>query len=414
MNWPDGSWEIPLEELVPLFDERMYLAIWGIPYGKANLRDPAIAETLREAHQTLERMVRRHEVRVTLSCRFLRGVHRTEDGLDWIDGYPLAALECAVSADESRRAHGGSINEQSVSTEESSRAHGAGENEEGSGVRNELRRVCALPMLRDAEGRCLADLLPANGTAWRTAKDTAKGMNDGTAETTGKNGTAERTAEGVFGMFAVVVEPTLRHPVGCDCPACGGLVERTIRLALAEAASEWFEARLTERHDGHSDFNQEAAGPMTILKPAVGYAACPDHSLKREILALLGDTGITLTESCAMIPDASICALVFPLGSTGSPTVPPLNINTAASTPNAKSHTNSYANAALVTTDASTDIRAKNTFNTNSVKATDANPNPKYLSLPDIRRISPETARKYAEARGFTEKEAKQFLGHLL
>ena len=350
LNWPDGSWEIPLEELVPLFDERMYLAIWGIPYGKANLRDPAIAETLREAHQTLERMVRRHEVRVTLSCRFLRGVHRTEDGLDWIDGYPLAALGCAVSTEESRY------------------AHGAGENEEGSQGRNERPRVCALPMLRDAEGRCLADLLPANGTAWRTAKDIAKGMNDGTAETTGKNGTAERTAEGVFGMFAVAVEPTLRHPVGCDCPACGGLVERTIRLALAEAASEWFEARLTERHDGHSDFNQEAAGLMTILKPAVGYAACPDHSLKREILALLGDTGITLTESCAMIPDASICALVFPLGSTGSSTVPSLNTI----------------------------------------------PDPKYLALPDIRRISSETARRYAAARGFTEKEAKQFLGHLL
>ncbi len=393
---PEGSWEIPLAELVPLFDERMYLAIWGIPYGKVNLSDPAIAETLREAHQTLERMVRRHEVRVTLSCRFLRGVHRTEDGLDWIDGYPLAALGCAVSADESRCAHGGSKNEQSVSadesrcahegsinepavsTEESRYAHGAGENEEGSGVRNELRRVCALPMLRDAEGRCLADLLPANGTAWRTAKDTAKGMNDGTAETTGKNGTAERTAEGVFGMFAVAVEPTLRHPVGCDCPACGGLVERTIRLALAEAASEWFEARLTERHDGHSDFNQEAAGLMTILKPAVGYAACPDHSLKREILALLGDTGITLTESCAMIPDASICALVFPLGSTGSPTVPSPNSSSATDT------------AAIPI------------------------PDPKYLALPDIRRISPETARRYAAARGFTEKEAKQFLGHLL
>ena len=330
---PEGSWEIPLAELVPLFDERMYLAIWGIPYGKANLRDPAIAETLREAHQTLDRMVRRHEVRVTLSCRFLRGVHRTEDGLDWIDGYPLAAGGCAVSEGDSCCALGG------------------GENEEGSGERTERLRVCALPMLRDAYGRCLADLLPTKGAAGRTA-------------------------EGVFGMFAVAVEPTLRHPLGCDCPACGGLVERTIRLALAEAASEWFEARLTERHDGHSDFNQEAAGPMTILKPAVGYAACPDHSLKREILALLGETGITLTESCAMIPDASICARVFPLGSTGSSTVPSPNSSSATDT------------AAI--------------------------PNPKYLALPDIRRISPETARRYAAARGFTEKEAKQFLGHLL
>ena len=50
------------------------------------------------------------------------------------------------------------------------------------------------------------------------------------------------------------------------------------------------------------------------MKPAAGYASCPDHSLKRDILDLLPDgdrLGIRLTESYAMIPDASICGLIF-------------------------------------------------------------------------------------------------------
>ena len=256
----EGTREIPLEELVPLFDDRMYLAIWGIPYGKADPEDPAVRQTLAEAHQTLERMVRRKEVRVTLSVRFLDGKPRSEGGLDWIDGY------------------------------------------------DGTQKACSLPMLRDGRVRCLTDFLP-----------------------------------GAFGLFAISVHPTLRHPAGCGCPAYGDLVSRTLRLTLAEAASEAFSRRL-EAHP--------ATQGLKIIKPAAGYAACPDHTLKRDILALLpGETGITLTESYAMIPDASICAMVF------------------------------------------------------------LHPEAAY---PDIRRITPETAARYAAARGFDETQTRQFLGHLL
>ncbi len=308
---PEGCREVPPEELVPLFDERMYLAIWGIPYGKADLSDPAVAETLREARATLERMVRRKEVRITLSTRFLYGGHRVENGLDWIDGYAKEPRDSETTSETQLQSGHEAQNDKT------------------------LRRICALPMFRDAQGRCLTDWLPDDERhGGKPQKEAGKSY----GEAGGRSGR--------FGVFAIAVHPTLKHPSGCDCPACGGLVERTLRLTLAEAASEWFEARLRQTFTD--------ASAVRIIKPAVGYAACPDHTLKKDVLGLLDNPGITLTDSYAMIPDASICAFVF---------------------------------AARQAADA---------------------------AMPDIRRISPETARIYAAARGFTPEQTRQFLGHLL
>jgi 5-methyltetrahydrofolate--homocysteine methyltransferase len=49
------------------------------------------------------------------------------------------------------------------------------------------------------------------------------------------------------------------------------------------------------------------------IRPAFGYPACPDHTPKRELFELLeaADIGLELTESCAMLPAASVCGLYF-------------------------------------------------------------------------------------------------------
>jgi len=50
------------------------------------------------------------------------------------------------------------------------------------------------------------------------------------------------------------------------------------------------------------------------IRPAPGYPACPDHTEKRTLWELLGvepATGIQLTESCAMLPAASVSGLYF-------------------------------------------------------------------------------------------------------
>ena len=378
INNLDGRQDIPIEELVPLFDERMYLAIWGIPYGKADLSDPAIAETLKEARDTLDRMVRRKEVRVTLSSRFLSGVHRTEKGLDWIDGYAYDGIGTSDSSensncDDNDNGNGGDGNDgnddsgdnsnNSIYDNNNSNSNNNDINTDGNSgdvindtsAAHRSNRICALPMLRDAQGRCLADWLPEEDGFLRSAR------NDRDAA---RNDQGHCHHSGLFGVFAIAVHPTLKHPVGCECPACGGLVERTIRLTLAEAASEWFEARVRERfldsgfasaRNDKQSAGDTGAGQIRIIKPAVGYAACPDHTLKKDVLALLKDPGITLTDSFAMIPDASICAFVFTPEQTSGD-----------------------------------------------------------MTMPDIRWISEDTARRYAAARGFTPEQFKQFLGHLL
>lgn len=179
-----------------------------------------------------------------------------------------------------------------------------------------------LPMLRQEGERSLADFVPPK----------------------------EYGFESPMGMFAISVR-TESHPSGCDCPACGTeygpMLTRAVRLTLAEAASEWLSRHI---HKELPDGFKEAK----VIKPAAGYSSCPDHTLKRDILRLLPESerlGITLLDSCAMIPDASICGLIF--------------------------------------------IHPEATY-------------------PEIRRVSQKAIDEYARRRGMSDSEKARFLGHLL
>lgn len=179
-----------------------------------------------------------------------------------------------------------------------------------------------LPMLRQEGERSLADFVPPK----------------------------EYGFESPMGMFAISVR-TESHPSGCDCPACGTeygpMLTRAVRLTLAEAASEWLSRHI------HKELPSEFSGAK-VIKPAAGYSSCPDHTLKWDILRLLPESerlGITLLESCAMIPDASICGLIF--------------------------------------------IHPEATY-------------------PEIRRVSQKAIDEYARRRGMSDSEKARFLGHLL
>lgn len=179
-----------------------------------------------------------------------------------------------------------------------------------------------LPMLRQEGERSLADFVPPK----------------------------EYGFESPMGMFAISVR-TESHPSGCDCPACGTeygpMLTRAVRLTLAEAASEWLNRHI------HKELPSGFSGAK-IIKPAAGYSSCPDHTLKRDILRLLPESeslGITLLDSCAMIPDASICGLIF--------------------------------------------IHPEATY-------------------PEIRRVSQKAIDEYARRRGMSDSEKARFLGHLL
>ena len=114
-----------------------------------------------------------------------------------------------------------------------------------------------------------------------------------------------------FGVFTICVKPkNAAHEEGCCCPACSNkyedMVAKAVRMTLAEAASKWLDTELTlADKDGNL---------VKIIKPAAGYSSCPDHTLKGDIIDILSgkfSLGIKLTESYAMIPEASICGFIF-------------------------------------------------------------------------------------------------------
>ena len=90
--------------------------------------------------------------------------------------------------------------------------------------------------------------------------------------------------------------------------------------ALADRMAEAFAERLHERArrewyapDEALTSEERIGERFRGIRPAYGYPACPDHSEKRTLLALLDveRAGIGLTESCATTPGASVSGLYF-------------------------------------------------------------------------------------------------------
>ena len=163
-----------------------------------------------------------------------------------------------------------------------------------------------------------------------------------------------------FGVFTICVKPkNSAHEEGCCCPACSNkyedMVAKAVRLTLAEAASKWLDNKLMDMESDTSLQGAERLGkPIRIIKPAAGYSSCPDHTLKGDIIEMLSgkfSLGIKLTESYAMMPEASICGFIF------------------------------------------------------------MHPHARY---PEIRKISKAEVDAYARRRGMDAKTADRFLGHLI
>jgi len=210
---------IPVSELIPLMDWRMFCIVWGVK--------PIDEQLVAEGKALLGSMAASLDVR--LSARFFMARRAGENGIDL---------------------GGGKV----------------------------------LPMLRQEEGECrsLADYVPVDGS-------------------------------GPFGVFAICVMDG-KHPVGCSCPSCNSqydsMMRHAIKVVLAEAASAWLDKEL------------EGETHCKVAKPAAGYASCPDHSLKRDILEMLSpELGIQLTGNCAMVPEASICGFVVMHPEAGYPEI---------------------------------------------------------------------------------------------
>ena len=93
------------------------------------------------------------------------------------------------------------------------------------------------------------------------------------------------------------------------------IIVKAIADRLAEAFAEYLHAQA--RRDwgfGDSFSNEDLIDEKYRgIRPAFGYPACPDHSEKARLFALLNapSQGIELTESYAMTPAASVSGLYF-------------------------------------------------------------------------------------------------------
>ena len=158
-----------------------------------------------------------------------------------------------------------------------------------------------------------------------------------------------------FGVFNICVKSKNKaHEEGCCCPACSNkyedLIAKTVRMTLAEAASKWLDGEILRS----AQDDKKGQDDRKLIKPAAGYSSCPDHTLKKDIADLLAgeySLDIKLTESYAMVPEASISGFIF-------------------MHPEAKYH--------------------------------------------EIRKIGKEQYEDYARRRGMDENTARRFLGHLL
>jgi 5-methyltetrahydrofolate--homocysteine methyltransferase len=93
--------------------------------------------------------------------------------------------------------------------------------------------------------------------------------------------------------------------------------------ALADRLAEAFAERMHERvrkefwgyASGENLSNEELIREeYRGIRPAPGYPACPDHTEKQtlwELIDPLGNAGISITESFAMLPAASVSGLYF-------------------------------------------------------------------------------------------------------
>jgi 5-methyltetrahydrofolate--homocysteine methyltransferase len=153
-----------------------------------------------------------------------------------------------------------------------------------------------LPFLRQQvkkrEGRanmCLADFISADGEDW-------------------------------IGGFAVAIhglEPHLAR-FKAENDDYSDILLKALADRLAEAFAERLHAHVRESVWGYAGVehltNQELIRENYVgIRPAPGYPACPDHSLKPVLFEMLGGepAGVMLTESFAMLPTSAVSGFYF-------------------------------------------------------------------------------------------------------
>ena len=158
--------------------------------------------------------------------------------------------------------------------------------------------------------RCLADFI-----APRNAIDSEAARADQTGAE-GQNGLKDH-----IGAFAVTAGIGVDKKVAEFMAAHDDYSAITLKALadrLAEAGAEWLHHRVRTDWWGYAAgeglSNEDLIAEKYVgIRPAPGYPACPDHRVKQPLFELLGaaDIGMSVTESFAMSPAASVSGFYF-------------------------------------------------------------------------------------------------------
>jgi len=122
---------------------------------------------------------------------------------------------------------------------------------------------------------------------------------------------------GAFAITAGIGADDLATVYERDLDDYHAIMVKALADRLAEASAEWLHARARADWGYGADERLSAedliAEHYRGIRPAFGYPACPDHSEKYKLFDLLqaDRAGISLTESAAMAPAASVSGLYF-------------------------------------------------------------------------------------------------------
>ncbi|MCP3983279.1 MAG: methionine synthase [bacterium] len=146
-----------------------------------------------------------------------------------------------------------------------------------------------------------------------------RGKQDGTttslADFVAPIGSGHADSIGAFAVTAGLGTDELARRFEAEGDDYHAIMAMALADRLAEAFAEWLHAR-ARKDCGYGETgspNNEAliAEHYRGIRPAFGYPACPDHSLKQTLFELLepGELGIELTENFAMRPAASVSGI---------------------------------------------------------------------------------------------------------
>jgi 5-methyltetrahydrofolate--homocysteine methyltransferase len=162
--------------------------------------------------------------------------------------------------------------------------------------------------------RCLADFIAPRDSALKAPSNTTKTIANSSINT-GASGHFDRKNDyiGLFAVTAGVGVEKKEKFFTDDLDDYSAIMLKALADRLAEAFAEMLHHRVRTDLWGYAP-NESLSTEDIIaekyqgIRPAPGYPACPDHSVKAEMFDLLQceDIGMALTESLAMTPAASV------------------------------------------------------------------------------------------------------------